>query len=103
VLCAYRFLPLWFGWGYLKAYGVHPRLPDYCVMLFQGLLLPLFVLGVRRLGRISAPLAAGVVAIALVHMAMMSQLRFILPVMPVVMAVSVAGLLRRKVVSSPAS
>ena len=93
-LSATRFLPLWFNWGILEAYEVHPRLPDYLLGGEQALLLLLAVLGLGHLGRESWPLAASVATLSLIHMLVNSQLRYIVPAMPLTMVLS-AVVLRR--------
>jgi hypothetical protein len=92
LLSGYRFLPLWFGWGYLHAYGVHPRLADYLVMIEQALFLLLGIVGLIRLGGKALPLGASVGAVCFAHMAVIGQLRFLVPVMPLVMILTTAGM-----------
>jgi len=92
LLSGYRFLSLWFGWGYLQAYGVHPRLADYLVMIEQALFLLLGIVGLIRLGGKALPLGASVGAVCFAHMAVIGQLRFLVPVMPLVMILTTAGM-----------
>jgi hypothetical protein len=93
-LSAYRFLPLWFNWRVLEAYGVRSRLPDYLLGGEQALLLLLAIGGVGYLGREARPLAASVGAYSAAHMLVNSQLRYIVPVMPLVMVLGAVTLQR---------
>jgi dolichyl-phosphate-mannose-protein mannosyltransferase len=92
-LSGYRFLLLWFGWGYLQAYGKNPEPADFLVMAEQAALLILALLGLRHTTSKASCLALSVAMVCLVHMAVISQLRFIVPVMPLAMTLSAAGLL----------
>jgi Dolichyl-phosphate-mannose-protein mannosyltransferase len=94
-LCAYRFPMLWFNWGYLEAYGSHARWEDHVVDVEQAVLLCLAVAGLARLGRPAWPLAAAIAALSLAYMLVNSQLRYIVPVMPLAMVLGAAVLVRR--------
>jgi len=87
-LCAHRFLPLWFNWGVLEAYGVGLKLRDYLVGGEQALLLLLAIGGLGYLGCEAWPLAASVAAYSAAHMLVNGQLRYIVPVMPLIMVLS---------------
>ena len=93
-LCVHRFLPLWFNWGVLEAYGVRSRLRDYLLAGEQAFLLLLAAGGLGYLGREAWPLAASVAAYSVAHMLVNSQLRYIVPVMPLVIVLGAATLLR---------
>jgi len=93
-LSAYRFLPLWFNWGVLEAYGVRSRLRDYLLGGEQAILLALAIGGLGYLGREGWSLAAGAAAYSVAHMLVNSQLRYIVPVMPLVMVLSAVTLQR---------
>ena len=92
LLSGYRFLLLWFGWNYLQAYGSTPHLADYLLMVEQAFLLVLAVIGAFKLGRKTWPLSLSIGAICLVHMAVIAQLRYLVPVMPLAMVLSAIGL-----------
>lgn len=92
LLSAYRFLLLWFGWGYLEAYGAHPLIADYLVMAAQGIFLLLALGGIYVLRRKAWPLFVSVAGVCLLYMAVIAQLRFLVPVMPLVMVLSAASL-----------
>jgi 4-amino-4-deoxy-L-arabinose transferase-like glycosyltransferase len=91
LLSGYRFLILWFGWTYLEAYGASPHLSDYLLMAEQAMLLVLATIGTLKLGRATWPLTLSIIAICLVHMAVIAQLRYLVPVMPLVMVLSAIG------------
>jgi hypothetical protein len=91
-LCAYRFLSLWFNQGVPEAYGKQPKLPDRLLVLEQAMLLLLAIMGMRRLGRESRPVVAGMGSYCLTHLLLISELRFIVPMMPLLMILSAAAL-----------
>jgi 4-amino-4-deoxy-L-arabinose transferase-like glycosyltransferase len=91
-LTAYRFLPLWFGWGVPEAYGVRPRLDDYLVMIEQAVLLGLAAAGLKSLRARAWPVVATAALICLLQMAVVGQMRYVVPVMPLVLALSAGGI-----------
>jgi 4-amino-4-deoxy-L-arabinose transferase-like glycosyltransferase len=98
LLSAYRFLPLWFNWGYPEAYGRKPLRTDYAIMAFQGILLILTLYGSHRTLWRTWPLWGSVLAVSIVYMAVDARLLYLTPVMPLVISLSAAGginLLRR--------
>ncbi len=99
-LCAYRFLPLWFDWGVLQAYGARPRPQDYLVMGEQALLLVLAGWGVWRLRLRGWAVAGTIAGVTLAQMAVVGQLRYIVPVMPLVLVLVAAGLAPRADIAS---
>jgi len=92
--CAHRFLSLWFNWGILEAYGVQPRLRDRLLEFEQALLLACAIGGLGCLGRESWTLGASVAVYSLAHMLVSGQLRYIVPMMPLVMLMSAESLRR---------
>jgi len=91
LLSAYRFLPLWFNWGYPEAYGRESSSTDYAVMLYQGLLLLLAIFGLHRSGGRTWPLWGSILAVSLIYMAVDSRLLYVIPVMPLVISLSAGG------------
>jgi len=91
-LTAYRFLPLWLGWGVPEAYGVRPRLDDYLVMIEQAVLLGLAAAGLKSLRARAWPVVATAALICLLQMAVVGQMRYVVPVMPLVLALSAGGI-----------
>jgi hypothetical protein len=91
VLSVYRFLPLWFNWGYPEAYGRNPSRTDYAIMILQGILLILALLGLRQLLWQTWPLWGSIVAVCLIYMAVDARLLYLTPVMPLVISLSAGG------------
>ena len=91
LLSAYRFLPLWFNWGYPEAYGREPSSIDYAVMVYQGLLLILALFGLHRTLWRTWPLWGNILAVSLMYMAVDSRLLYVIPVMPLVISLSAVG------------
>jgi dolichyl-phosphate-mannose-protein mannosyltransferase len=90
-LSAYRFLPLWFNWQVKEADGNQADVKDYLMILEQGSLLALALFGLRGKSKQLWPLWASVAAFSLVYMAIDSQMRYLLPVMPLVLSLSAVG------------
>lgn len=94
LLSAYRFLPLWFNWGYPEAYGNEPSRTDYAIMLLQGILLILVLFGLYRTLWRTWPLWGSILAVSLIYMAVDSRLLYLTPVMPLVISLSAGGAMR---------
>jgi hypothetical protein len=90
-LSAYRFLPLWFGWSVKEQYQVPIRVDDYLIMGEQGILLLLLAWGFLRLRLASWPLMAVLAGMTLAQVAVVGQLRYIVPAMPLALAIGAAG------------
>jgi hypothetical protein len=91
LLSTYRFLPLWFNWGYAEAYGRNPSTMDYVIMALQGLLLVLALVGFARNLWQTWPLWGSTLALCLIYMAVDSRLLYLTPVMPLVISLSAGG------------
>ncbi len=91
-LSAYRFLPLWFDWQVAEAYGRHTTRWDAVIMVLQASLVALALIGLASSWRQSWPLAMAVVTTSAEYMAIISLLRYIVPVMPLVIILSAAGM-----------
>lgn len=90
-LCAYRFFPLWFNWGVFAAYN-RPTVPlDVVMGIQQGLLLLFAFIGLRHAPRRTWPLLLGVVVLSLAYMAIVARMRYLLPVMPMVIILACIG------------
>jgi hypothetical protein len=87
----YRFLPLWFNWGYPEAYGRSPSQTDYAIMVLQGVLLILALLGLRGVLWRTWPLWGSILAICFIYMAVDARLLYLTPVMPLVISLSAGG------------
>lgn len=91
LLSAYRFLPLWFNWGYPEAYGKEPTRMDYVIMVYQGILLLLALFGLYRTAGRTWPLWGSILAVSLMYMAVDARLLYLTPVMPLVISLSAGG------------
>ncbi len=91
LLSAYRFLPLWFNYGYFESYGMRTSREDHFIMVVQAILLILALVGLRRNIRQTWPLWGSIAAMSLIYMAVDSQLLYLTPVMPLVISLSAAG------------
>lgn len=87
-LSAYRFLMLWFDWGIKAVYRQESTTGDHLTMIQHGLLLIGGAIGLRGRWRRAWPLAASVAAFSLIYMAVMAHLPYIVPVMPLLVALS---------------
>lgn len=84
-ICAFRFLPLWFNWGVNTAYGKPTGPMDYLVAFQQAVLLLLAFAGLRRAPRLAWPLVLGAVVVCLAYLAVVARLRYVVPIIPVVL------------------
>ena len=84
---AYRFLMLWFDWTVPEAYGISRSVFDYLMLVQQGLLLGVSLVGVCSRWRQVWPLAIGILAVNVTYMAVIARIRYIVPVMPLVVVV----------------
>jgi len=91
LLSVYRFLPLWFNWGFPEAYGKNPSRTDHAIMVLQGILLILALFGLYRAIWQTWPLWASILGICFVYMAVDSRLLYLTPVMPLVISLSAGG------------
>jgi 4-amino-4-deoxy-L-arabinose transferase-like glycosyltransferase len=91
-LTIYRFLPLWFNWGVQEAYGSETNIVWYAVMILQAFLLVTALIGAWITRRQSWPFWVSIVVVSLSYMAIISELRYLVLVMPLVICLSVMGL-----------
>lgn len=91
-LSIFRILPLWFDYGVLDQYGERMMFVDELIVIQQAFLLVLFLIGVWKGNWYVRFLAVCVLLFALAYMAIDSQLRYMIPVMPLVIVISVAGI-----------
>ena len=94
LLSLFRFPMLWFNWGVNAVYRIPDTAGDYVMMLQQALLLAGGLAGLRGNWRQAWPLAASVAAFSLLYMAVMSHLPYIIPIMPLLAALSAAAIVR---------
>jgi len=91
-LFIYRLLPLWFNIGVLEQYGKSMTFLDYLIVFQQLILLILFLYAVRKGDRFTRLIASSILVFMLSYMAVDSQLRYLLPVAPLVLVIGVFGL-----------
>lgn len=91
-LSLYRFIPLWTNWGVPQQYGRPVTLFDHAMLWQQLLLLVLLIFGAWRAGPVAWPWLAAIVLQVLAYMAVVAQVRYLLPVMPLVIGMAVWGL-----------
>ena len=94
LLSVYRFLPLWFNWGFAEAYGNEPSRTDYAIMGLQGILLTLTLFGLYQTLSRTWPLWGSILAVCLIYMAVDSRLLYLIPVLPLVISLSAGGATR---------
>lgn len=90
-LVLFRFFPLWFNVGVLEQYGQEMLVLDYFVIAQQALLLVAFLIALWKGNWFLRMLALSVPFFMLGYMAIDSQLRYMIPAMPLVISVSVIG------------
>jgi hypothetical protein len=101
LLTAYRFLPLWFDWGIPEIYGGRRLRKADVILAEQAVLLVLMTIGAFSEWRRAWPLWASVAVFCLSYMAVNSQLRYIVPIMPLVMSLSAQGAVRLTLKKTP--
>jgi len=103
-LSAYRFLPLWFNWRVQEAYGSETNTVWYAVMLLQAFLLITAIIGAWVTRRQSWPFWTSIIVVSLSYMAIISELRYLVLVIPLVICLSVVGLqsIRNRFFAKPA-
>lgn len=88
----FRFFLLWFNWKVPEGDKHLPTHQDYAVMIMQAVLMILAWIGVRREKMSGSWLLWGsLVVVSLAYMAVESQLRFLLPVVPLFFCLSAFG------------
>jgi hypothetical protein len=92
LLSTYRFLPLWFNWKVDEAYGDQTPLLAYAIMLEQFFLLAFALFGVWKMRQRSWPLWVSIIFVSAAYMAVNGQIRYLVPVMPFVISLGMAGL-----------
>jgi 4-amino-4-deoxy-L-arabinose transferase-like glycosyltransferase len=88
MLSAARLVMLWFNWTVNAADGRPNGASDYLMILQHGLLLGTAVAGLRRMWSRAWPLVLSVGALSLLYMAVIARLHYIVPVMPLIVALS---------------
>lgn len=100
-LVLFRFLPLWFNIGVLEQYGQTMMVLDYIVVIQQAILLFIFLVALWKGDWFLRLLALSVPVFMFGYLAIDSQLRYMLPVMPLIISISVVGASRSFVPHTP--
>jgi 4-amino-4-deoxy-L-arabinose transferase-like glycosyltransferase len=90
-LVVFRPIPLWFNIGIPDQYGEKMQLFDNLIVIQQAILLVTFLIAVWKGDWYLRLLATGVLFFMLGYLAVDSQLRYMVTVMPLVIAISVVG------------
>jgi len=88
LLVAYRFIPLWFNLGIVNQYGNPMTILDYLVVIQQGVLLAALLFVMWKGDYQSRLLGLGLSFFMFSYMAVGSQLRYLIPVAPVIIVLS---------------
>ncbi|MDD2922531.1 MAG: hypothetical protein PHQ36_09615, partial [Anaerolineales bacterium] len=94
LLSGYRFFMLWFDWRVSEAFGYPMGFNEYAMMVVQMILLALAFVGLRGNLQITWSLWASLIMVTLAYMAVDSRMHYTSPVMPLVMSLGAAGLMR---------
>ncbi|MEO8589446.1 MAG: glycosyltransferase family 39 protein [Flavobacteriales bacterium] len=93
-LSIWRLIPLWTNWGVNQAYHKPIDAIDYLVVVQQVVLLLLFLIGLRHMDRSLWPVLVAILLQVMAYAGLVAQVRYVVPIMPVVIAVAAAALLR---------
>jgi hypothetical protein len=91
-LSLWRAIPLWTNWGVNQAYGEDWGKSDSLMLLEQVFLLVFFLVGLRMLGTKGWLPAALVGIFCLSHMLVVARMRYLIPLMPIVIGVAAMAL-----------
>jgi hypothetical protein len=93
LLSGYRFFMLWFDWRVSEAFGYPMGFNEYAMLFIQAILMTLAVLGLRGKWKQMWPLWASLLMLTLAYMAVNSRLHYIVPLMPLVIALAAAKII----------
>jgi hypothetical protein len=94
LLSGYRFFMLWFDWRVSEAFGYPMGIVDYATVVLQAILLLFAILGLKNNLRQTWPLWASLVMVSMAYMAVDSRMHYTIPVMPLVISLSAAGVVQ---------
>ncbi len=94
LLSGYRFFMLWFDWRVSEAFGYPMGFNEYAMIVVQVVLLALAFIGLWKNLKITWVLWASLVMVTLAYMAVDSRMHYTSPIMPLVMSLSAAGVMR---------
>lgn len=90
-LVMYRVLPLWFNIGVREQYGKDITILDNLIVLQQFILLIALIVGLMRNDKLLRIFGIGTLIYGLSFLAVDSQLRYLVPVMPVLIVIGCLG------------
>lgn len=93
-LVVYRILPLWFNIGVVEQYGKQQTIFDYLSIVEQAVLLLLFLVGLKYGDRIFYLFSLTVLVYSASYLAIGSQLRYLIPVMPIIIIIGSFGVIK---------
>jgi len=91
-LSLYRFLPLWFNIGVDEQYGNVMSTFDVLIVIEQTVILLFFLLGLRAAGWSVRLMGLAVTIYLLAYMAIEAQLRYVIPVASIILAIASIGI-----------
>lgn len=94
LLSGYRFFMLWFDWRVSEAFGYSMGLVEYSIALLQLTLLIFAFIGLKNNLRETQPLWASLILVTISYMAVNSRMHYTIPIMPLVISLASAGVLR---------
>lgn len=93
-LVLFRPIPLWFNIGIPDQYGEQMALFDYLIVVQQTILLITFLIAIWKGDGYIRLLAGSILFFMLGYLAVDSQLRYMIAVMPIIISISVIGVAR---------
>lgn len=94
LLSGYRFFMLWFDWRVSEAFGYPMGFNEYMMVAVQAVLLFFAFTGAKNNLCGTWPLWASLILVTISYMAVNSRMHYTIPVMPLVISLAVAGVLR---------
>ena len=94
LLSAYRFFMLWFDWQVSVGFGFPMGPTEYSLAALQLVLLILAFIGLKNNWRLTWPLWSSLIMVTLAYMAVDSRMLYTGPVMPLVLSLSAAGVVK---------
>ena len=93
-LVSYRVLPLWFNIGVAEQYGNQPSIYDYLAMFQQAFFLITLAIGLRFGEKSTHLVGLSIFMYCSSYLLVGSRLRYLIPIMPVVIIIGSFGILR---------
>jgi len=94
LLSGYRFFMLWFDWRVSEAFGYKMGIVEYAMVVLQVILFIFAFTGLKNNLRQTWPLYMSLIMVSMAYMAVDSRLHYTIPIMPLVISLSAAGVVR---------